>query len=282
MLRLTVLGSGSRGNALLVDDGDSTILIDAGFGCRALLQRMTSAGYSPSAVTAVVLTHEHADHASGAIAGAARWGWPIFASAGTIGALRSSATSRANQELPSLQVLASGGMTIGSMNVCGHAVAHDAAEPLALVVENPRSGARLGVAVDLGHAPAALAAAFSGLDILMVESNHDTEMLRTGPYPAMLKRRVASRHGHLSNAAAADFVSACAHRGLRHVVLAHLSETNNRPDLAVSSMRSALRRVGSRGEQVTAAEQRVPTASCGAAGGNRRGCATPVQLQLSL
>ena len=270
MMRVTVLGSGSKGNALLIDSGRATILVDAGFGCRSLLRRLTAAGYAPAAISALVLTHEHSDHACGALAAARKWSWPIFASKGTLsGLLRDDASSEEEaldepadievKPMPRMEALAHDGTDVSGMHVRGFSVSHDATEPLALTIENPMSGVRLGIATDLGYAPPTLTAAFAHLDVLVVESNHDVEMLRNGPYPAVLKRRIASRHGHLSNEAASAFAGSCVHRGLRHVVLAHLSETNNRPEIALGRMTQVLRQRGWQGETIAAASQATPT-----------------------
>lgn len=296
MLRLSMLGSGSRGNALVVDNGETVVVVDAGFGCRAMQQRLQTAGYAPESVSALVLTHEHVDHAQGALPAARRWGWPIYSSAGTRTALLHSELDAsmpddsecddddADDSTRPVQftTLLSTGTRVDQLMFTPHAVLHDAAEPVALIVEDHRSGARIGIAVDLGYAPKSLLDQFGGLDLLVLESNHDVEMLRTGPYPSSLKRRISSRRGHLSNDAAGAFAAACAHRGLRQLVLAHLSETNNRPEYAVRTVRSALARRGWRGDRVEAASQRSVTgpAMISSSGGRRP--AVAVQLQLGL
>jgi phosphoribosyl 1,2-cyclic phosphodiesterase len=292
-LRVTVLGSGSSGNALVVDNGRVAVLVDAGFGCRALSMRLAAAGYQPESIAALVLTHEHVDHAHGAMTAARRWSWPIYGSAGTLTAVRHDddrrleaacdAGSNAAQRQRTLPVqsraLSNGAVTIDSLTFAGHAVSHDASEPLGYIIDDSISGARIGIAVDLGHAPKTLVDQYAGLDLLVLESNHDTEMLRVGPYPVSLKRRIASRHGHLSNTEAGEFAAACAHRGLRHVVLAHLSETNNRPEHAVRSVRGALVRRGWSDCTVTATSQRAVSATISATRGSRP-TSTAVQLQL--
>ncbi len=127
-----------------------------------------------------------------------------------------------------------------------------------MIVTDRRSGARVGIAMDLGRVPATLPVAFERLDLLVVESNHDEAMLAQGPYPRSLKQRISGGYGHLSNGAAAAFVSACAHKGLRGVLLTHLSETNNEPSLAMQCTRDALRRAGWKREALSAASQQVP------------------------
>ncbi len=278
MLRLTVLGSGSRGNALLLEGGDTRLLVDAGFGPRALSARLGVAGCPPEAVTALVLTHEHTDHASGAADATARWGWPIVASAGTWPALP---VARA-AEWPLLTP--SAGTAIGAFDVQAIPVPHDASEPMALVVTHRASGCRAGIALDLGHVPEPLVAAFAGLDLLVVEANHDPQRLAAGPYPWMLKRRIGGGTGHLPNAAAAALAARCAHRGLRGVVLAHLSEVNNTPALALEAARTALRRAGWRRDAVVTASQGdvAGPVTAGRASAGRGRDADPCQLPLTL
>lgn len=252
MLRVTVLGSGSRGNSVLVESQDTTILIDAGFNPRALTKRLALASRRPEDVQALLLTHEHTDHACGAAAACARFKWPLHATSGTL------------SNLPDATTLAGGVMhavsahtafVVGGMSIVATPVPHDATEAVALVITDNASGCRVGVATDLGHVPASMPAHFERLDVLVVESNHDERMLAEGPYPWMLKRRIGSQLGHLSNRQAAAFIAQCVHRGLKSVVLAHLSETNNTPDVAVLAAMTALRKAGWKREDVWAAHQ---------------------------
>ena len=161
------------------------------------------------------------------------------------------------------------------------AVPHDARDCRALAITDVRSGARVGIAMDLGRVPETLTAAFARLDLLVVESNHDEEMLARGPYPWSLKQRISGGLGHLSNGDAAALVSACAHPGLRAVLLTHLSEINNRPAMAIAETRAALRRVGWTGDAVHAAGQRIPLAAV-AANGATSGPSRNDQLGLAL
>lgn len=241
MLRVTVLGSGSRGNAVLVESQDTAVIIDAGFNPRALERRLAYVGKRPEDIQALLLTHEHTDHACGAIAACLRWGWPLHATAGTLHALPDLAAHGAS---PLVTVSVNCAFDVGALSILATPVPHDAREAVALVITDSLTGCRVGVATDLGHVPETLPKQFEYLDVLVVESNHDERMLAEGPYPPMLKRRIASRLGHLSNRQAAAFIAACAHRGLRSVVLAHLSETNNTPEAAVLAAATALRKAG--------------------------------------
>ncbi len=231
-MRVWVLGSGSRGNAVLVEAAGTRLLIDCGFAPRTVAARLSAVGLTPSDVHAVVLTHEHGDHAGGALACAERFGWRLFASAGTAAAL-----GKPDIVTP---------FVVGATVAIGHAVVesvrvpHDAAEPIAVIVAAPGSGARCGVALDLGHVPAGMLAPFKDLDVLVMEANHDLAMLEAGPYPPSVRARIAGRAGHLSNDDAARAIRAFAHRGLRHVVLAHLSEQCNTPETAVLAVQRAL------------------------------------------
>ena len=259
MLRITVLGSGSRGNAILIDGTDGAVLVDAGFGPRSLVRRLNAAGRRPEEISALVLTHEHTDHASGAAAACARWGWPLYGSAGTLEALGvGSGTVVSPRE--ARVFTADGPTAIGGFLLETTSVPHDARDCRALVFTDIRSGARAGVAMEVGQVPEALPLAFARLDLIAVESNHDEQLLASGPYPWSLKQRISGGLGHLSNGAAAAFVSACAHRGLRGVLLTHLSETNNRPALAIERSRDALRRAGWTRDALSAASQHIPLA----------------------
>lgn len=255
MLRVTVLGSGSRGNAILVDGSEGSVLIDVGFGTRALAKRLLLAGRRADEIRALLLTHEHVDHALGAHAACTRWGWPAYASLGTIDALRGSAHGCPPVAHPFCE---SGETEVAGFAVATCAVPHDARDCRALVLTDRRSGARVGIAMDVGHVPPQLPTAFERLDLLVVESNHDEVMLAEGPYPRALKQRISGGLGHLSNGAAAAFIGRCAHRGLRGVVLTHLSETNNAPELAVQRTRDALRGAGWTRDALRVALQRVP------------------------
>lgn len=277
MIRVTVLGSGSRGNAFLVDGTEGSVLVDAGFSARTLMKRLAAVGRRPEQISSLLLTHEHTDHASGAMASCARWGWSLHATPGTLAAMSESA-----EGCPAKSAALSIGLasSLDGFEVAVTPVPHDARECAALVLTDRRSGARLGIALDLGHVPESLPPAFARLDLLVLESNHDERMLAEGPYPWPLKQRVGGRLGHLSNGAAAAFAAECSHRGLRGVVLAHLSETNNTPEEAVTRTRAALRRAGWRADALWAAHQSAP---CGPIGPNGlTGAAEPVQLALGL
>ncbi|MBI3933003.1 MAG: MBL fold metallo-hydrolase [Acidobacteria bacterium] len=237
-LRFRVLGSGSSGNATLVEGGGTRLLIDAGLGPRALADRLKSAGVEPESLEAVVVSHEHADHASGAAAFSLKWGVRLCGSRGTYAAAGFGATS-----IEGYDVVAPGGSRdVGALTVTAVPVPHDAAGPLAFVVSC--AGSSMGHATDLGHLPRAVVEAFAGCDAVLVESNYDPAMLRDGPYPWSLKERILSPLGHLSNGDVARYLRASLGSRCRTVVLAHLSEKNNHPELVRMTAETALDEAG--------------------------------------
>jgi phosphoribosyl 1,2-cyclic phosphodiesterase len=249
-VKAIVLGTGSRGNAVVIETSTSRVLIDAGFARRELAGRLRAARIAPESIEGVVLTHEHQDHACGAALAAAKWHWPVYATRGTI-SMSPELLRVQFRVIDPGQELALGGAMIEIIRI-----AHDAQEPIGVVATDVETGARLGVIYDLGSTNASLVSRCRDLDAIIIESNHDPRLLARSEYPPIVQRRIASRVGHLSNRAAADFTGRIAHRGLRHVVLAHLSEQCNSPSLAVETMSSALRRTRFRG-QVSASLQDV-------------------------
>jgi phosphoribosyl 1,2-cyclic phosphodiesterase len=235
-LRFRVLGSGSAGNATLVEGGGARVLLDAGLGPRQLAERLQSAGVDPARLDAVVVSHEHGDHARGAAAFSARWGVPL---AGTQGTFR--AAGFAHAKLAGYETIVPGETrTIGRMVVRALPVPHDAAAPLAFVVSV--GTASFGHATDLGHLSRSLVEAFRTCDALLVESNYDPAMLRDGPYPWSLKERILGPLGHLANGDVGRLLEKGLGARCRKVVLAHLSRKNNHPELALMAAEEALAR----------------------------------------
>jgi phosphoribosyl 1,2-cyclic phosphodiesterase len=241
VMRLWVLGSGSEGNAVLVECGESRVLVDAGFGTRELARRLRTIGVAPGSIEACVVTHEHTDHIKGAASGARRWGWSLFASAETVDA---------SPELQTAQctVVAPGeGVALSRMLLTTHDIPHDAAGPIGVRLACTASGANAVVCTDVGHVSESVRALCAGADLLVLESNHDEGMLRAGPYPPFLQSRIASRVGHLSNRASAQLARDIVHRDLAHVILAHLSEKCNDHGIAHRTTADQLRRTRFRG-----------------------------------
>lgn len=234
-MNVHILGSGSRGNAVVVEADGIRVLVDAGFNARTLARRMAIADLAPESISAVVLTHEHSDHVAGVTTAARRWGWKIFATAGTIGATPSIVA------LQPVTIDPRKPLPLGSMRLQCVPTPHDASEPIAIVIEAVATGERVGIAYDLGHVPSEVEQALRDLDALVLESNHDDEMLRSGPYPVTVQNRIAGSHGHLSNRAAAELARRVSHRGLRHLVLAHLSAQNNTAQVARQTVGTSLK-----------------------------------------
>ncbi len=245
-MNVAILGSGSKGNAVVLEADGARILVDAGFPARTLARRLAAADIAPESIEAVVLTHEHGDHVSGACSAARTWGWRVFATAGTIAATPGLPALRPHAIAPGECVV------LDSMRLQCVRTPHDASEPIAIVAEAPSTGARVGIAYDLGHVPMGMEQALRHLDALILEANHDDEMLRTGPYPVVVQERIAGSHGHLSNRAAADLARRVAHRGLRHLVLAHLSQNNNTPEVARATVECAVHTTAIRGSLTVA------------------------------
>lgn len=252
-MKLAVLGSGSRGNALALRAEEVTLLVDAGFGPRALTQRARQAGIELEPLVGIVLTHEHGDHARGARALARRAGCPVLATGGTLGALQ--VHDMATDILaPFGEVVRLGPFRIGAARTT-----HDAAEPVAVVVEDT-TGVRVGVAWDLGRPTAAVRYLLRGTHVLVLEANHDELLLQAGPYPASVRQRIGGSTGHLSNRLAAEFAADLYSPGLEAVILAHMSEQCNDSVVAQRAVGRALRAQGFRG-QLLVANQRMPMAA---------------------
>ena len=262
-VRLTVLGSGSRGNALLLEAGGDALLVDAGFSFRDLCRRLAVAGVEPAAIRGIVLTHEHGDHARGAARAAAAWDVPVWAAAGTLAALGERlARVRTRAPLPPGRRTPCAGFFVTAFPT-----AHDAADPMAIVVEDS-SGRRVGVVYDAGSPTAALGLACRGLDALVLETNHDEVMLRSSGYPPGVRSRIAGRGGHLSNAQAAALAAEVAHSGLAVLVLAHLSDRCNTRELARGAVEKALAGTAFRGTLVVASQDEpLPSIEVGAGPG---------------
>ncbi len=237
MLRFRSLGSGSTGNATLVEATSagrtSRLLVDCGFALRHLDARLARAGLAAADIDGVFVTHEHGDHIGCAHALSRRNRIPVWMSEGTW-----LATGARDFEGRLHFALDGGDIAIGDIHVQPFTVPHDAKEPLQLRCSD---GARyLGVLTDLGHATPHVMQRLIGLHAMLLEFNHDSDLLAGSAYPPFLKHRVGGNYGHLSNAAAAAIARAVHHDGLRHVLAAHLSEQNNRPDIVRRVLAEAL------------------------------------------
>jgi phosphoribosyl 1,2-cyclic phosphodiesterase len=233
-VRFTSLGSGSEGNGLLVEVGSTRVLIDCGFGIRDAVARLQRAGVEPESLTAIIVTHEHGDHIGGVAAFAAKFGTTVWLTFGTL-----SVVSESFADVPSVKSFDSHDVfSIGDIEVRPFPVPHDAREPVQFVCSDGRW--RLGVLTDIGSSTAHVETSLSGCDALVLECNHDLDLLENGSYPRPLKQRIAGRFGHLDNGEAARLVSRIDTSRLKHLIAAHLSQENNRPELARGALAGAL------------------------------------------
>jgi phosphoribosyl 1,2-cyclic phosphodiesterase len=304
---MTVLASGSKGNATVIAAGNTRLLVDAGLSCRELLKRMAAAGEDAESLNAILITHEHVDHVAGLAVLARRLGVPVFFTEQTHRAWVRSVTPKTTMSyakwiemrerekamelvaahapahvlavsaeadevcestsqnrdaghpegedetacapsakadpayLPAVEYFKAGeSFSIGEIDVNPFTIPHDAADPCGFVFHARKESLRMAVATDLGYIPPNAKMALKNVDVLLLESNHDLEMLKDGPYPWSVKQRVLSRVGHLSNAAAAEFLMRDYDGGAHTIVLGHLSEQNNLPELAMLAAEQAI------------------------------------------
>lgn len=264
---VSVLASGSRGNCTLVGTSSTRILVDAGLSRRETFKRLSAVGQRVEEISAILITHEHTDHVAGLQRLAAKLNVPVFITAPTHRAWsravrdavrdndRDSDAMGAIPALPKLEHFSAGrGFSVGDIEVMPFTIPHDAADPVGFAFR--AEGVKIGYVTDLGYMPASVRNHLQGCNILVVESNHDVERLRSGPYPWAVKQRVMSRVGHLSNEALAEFFSSDYDGGAEYLVLAHLSEQNNHPEIARAAAEQALgARRGLRHNRVLLASQ---------------------------
>jgi len=229
-LRFASLGSGSRGNASLVEFGSTLLMIDCGLPLKVVEARLRAVGREPRDVTALLVTHEHNDHAHGVASFARRYNTPLWMTAGTASAIG----GLANVSLLSPHR----GLTIGAVDVQPYPVPHDAREPCQFVLA--AGGRRVGILTDAGHVTAHMCERLAPCDAVAVECNHDLDSLLSGPYPESLKTRIASRFGHLNNAQTTELLGRLDRARLQWIVALHLSEQNNSPERVRAALGPAL------------------------------------------
>jgi len=233
-MRFASLGSGSQGNSLIVDDGDTKLLLDCGFSARATVERLGRLSIAAEDIDGVLVTHEHSDHIAGAFKFASRFAIPVYLTHGT-----HLAVARGKSPLPECRLIDSHSFfTVGSLEVQPFPVPHDAREPVQYCFSN--GAQRLGVLTDSGAITPHIVEMLRVCDALVLECNHDQQLLLGSGYPPMLKRRIAGNFGHLENDQAAFLLGQIETRQLQHVVAAHLSEQNNRPELAAGALAAVL------------------------------------------
>jgi phosphoribosyl 1,2-cyclic phosphodiesterase len=234
-VRFASIGSGSEGNGLLVEAGKTRILIDCGFGVRDTVARLARLGVAPESLTAILVTHEHNDHAGGVPAFAGKYDIPVWLTFGTIFEVGDRFDGIAQMfGFDSHDVF-----RIGDLEIHPFPVPHDAREPVQFVVSDGQH--RLGLLTDIGGSTPFVQASLTGCSALVLECNHDRELLASGDYPPSLKNRIAGRFGHLHNEAAAALLAALDTSRLQHIVAAHLSQSNNTPQKARAALAGALR-----------------------------------------
>ncbi len=248
-LRFASLGSGSRGNATLVETGDTRVLIDNGFSVRETVRRLGQLAVEPDSITAILVTHEHSDHVNGVASLASRFDIPVFLSAGTQRAMAGRGCFD-GLKIDCHRVLRGIGFSIGQLGILPVRVPHDAQEPCQYVFE--AGTVRLGVLTDIGSLTPQVVAAYAHCDALLLECNHDAQLLAAGSYPASLKARVGGDFGHLSNAQAAQLLMQVDRSRLKTLVLGHLSEKNNLEHLA---RRAAAQAIGWQEQGIVVASQ---------------------------
>ncbi len=239
---VSLLASGSRGNCAVIASSTTRILVDAGISCRETFKRMRSLGENPGELSAILITHEHSDHVVGLQRLASKLNIAVFLTEPTHHAWNRFMRDEEGNipQLPKVEHFSSGhSFQIGDIAVKPFTIPHDAADPVGFTFR--AEGVRIGYVTDLGYVPVSVRDHLRGCDVLVIESNHDVEMLRGGPYPWSVKQRVMSRVGHLSNDALAEFFTSDYDGEAAYVVLAHLSEQNNHPELARAAAEHALR-----------------------------------------
>jgi phosphoribosyl 1,2-cyclic phosphodiesterase len=242
-VRVSILASGSAGNATLLETERTCLLVDAGINRKELLRRMEAANAKPERLDGILISHEHSDHTCGLPQISHQWEATAYLTESTHREVRKSLPESAAKKLTRVEHIRAGDVfTIGDIEVSAFAIPHDAADPVGYTFR--ARGLKVSIVTDLGYLPELVKHHLRESDCLILESNHDLEMLKAGPYPWHIKQRVMSRTGHLSNTVVSEFLAdpEMFDARPRYVVLAHLSEQNNTPDLARISAEEALNR----------------------------------------
>ena len=229
------LASSSSGNAALVRSGETSILLDAGISARRIAQALSLLGMTPEALDAILVTHEHSDHVNGIATLTKKYAVPVYASRGTAHFLPQAGSA--------LRVFDAGdAFAVGDLVIQSFRTSHDAADSVDYRIDAPDGS--LGALTDTGYVTDDAVKTLAGVDLLLLEANHDVGMLQSGPYPYHLKRRILGEHGHLSNEAAAEFALHCVKNGTSDILLAHLSAENNTPEAAEYAVARRLQAAG--------------------------------------
>ena len=252
-LRVCILGSGSKGNSTVVATETTRVMVDAGFNRRETYARLAKVGERTDGFDAILISHEHSDHVTGLRLLAIDWKVPIYITRPTHSAMTW------DRKISAFELFTPGEkFTVGDIEVTPFSIPHDATDPVAFTLES--QGIKIGVITDLGYVHEVVKQRVKGCHCLIFESNHDLEMLKVGPYPWAIKQRVMSRHGHLSNNATADFLTEDFDGAAQVLVLAHLSETNNHPEIARLTAEQALvQRTSGEDTKLHVASQTAPS-----------------------
>lgn len=254
-LRFHVLASSSAGNSAYLSDGVTSLLIDCGLSRRETFARLEAAGIAPESIDAILITHEHSDHISGLGAIAKKLKKPVYLTGLTAGQLETN-----GEEQYFKPFVAGSKLEIGSFDVQSFSLPHDAIDPVGYTFTS-ESGRKAAVCTDLGYLPDSIRVHLSDCEVLLLESNHDLEMLKVGPYPWSLKQRVMSRRGHLSNDVVSGYILEGLPASTRRLILGHLSEQNNLPALVQMIAEQALDRRGLAKTELTVLEPRAASAT---------------------
>jgi len=243
-MRLIILGSGSSGNSLYIESGETRVLVDVGLSAKETARRMSAVNLDPTALTGIVITHEHSDHVKGLSVFARTTGVPVYISEQTLAACKAGPMLKDADRIPLGQLIQSSSpFQIGELDFYPFNIPHDGVDTFAFTVQ--ARGIKVGIVTDLGYVSNLVAERVRGCDLLIMESNHDIEMLKAGPYPWTLKQRVMSRLGHLSNEEMGRFLREDFDGRAHHIVLAHLSRTTNHPEIARMTALQSLNMRGS-------------------------------------
>jgi phosphoribosyl 1,2-cyclic phosphodiesterase len=254
--KLTILGSGSAGNASYVETDETRLLVDAGFSGRQTRQRLAALGRVPENLTAILITHEHSDHISGLAAIAEKARIPVYCNRATMDEIKHITGAMLDFRL----FVTGGGFDVGDIGVETFSIPHDAQDPVGFIIRT--NSGNIGFATDLGHVTKLVLDRIRTANALVLESNHDVKMLQDCPHrPWSLKQRILSRHGHLSNEAAADCIQEIMSADLHHLYLGHLSRDCNKPELAQSVMAKRLETIGATHVQLNVTQQSAPGAT---------------------
>ncbi len=232
-MKISALASGSNGNCFYINNGDSSIIVDSGISCKQVEKRLNYLGEDPNKIKGIFVTHEHHDHVKGVDVLSRKYNIPIFATRGTINNSLVCSNEELINEIKNDEIIKLAGLEIEAFSK-----PHDAADPVSFAIRN---GKMISILTDIGHASKNVIGAVENSDFLVIETNHDLKMLQEGPYPYFLKRRIEGEVGHFSNFNSAACVLEHSRPKLKNVMLAHLSEINNTPQLAFQTFNSLMK-----------------------------------------